>query len=187
MTEVADRFKEFFHDEKYQDLYKQDPGSVSDLGLLIAGYGSGEDQPELFELHLSPTSCEGPTIALADPGAQWWGQPEAITRVMLGISGVLPNALVNLGVDQSNVGAYVDAIKSQIAVTLVQPAMPIQDAIDLAHFLVQLTINFVRFSPGHQTVGGPIEIAAITKHEGFRWVKRKHYFDGKLNSTGEGR
>jgi hypothetical protein len=59
--------------------------------------------------------------------------------------------------------------------------MPIQDAIDLAHFLVDATIQFVRFSPGSPTVGGPIEIATITKHEGFKWVARKHYFESRLN------
>ena len=30
-------------------------------------------------------------------------------------------------------------------------------------------------------VGGPIEIAGITKHEGFKWVRRKHYFDTAMN------
>lgn len=35
--------------------------------------------------------------------------------------------------------------------------------------------------PGANTVGGPIELAAITKHEGFKWVTRKHYFDEQLN------
>src|ERR1700731_4114299 len=52
-------------------------------------------------------------------------------------------------------------------------AMPIQDAVDLARFLVEATINFVKFSVARpKTVGGPIGIAAITKHEGFRWFQR---------------
>jgi hypothetical protein len=56
--------------------------------------------------------------------------------------------------------------------------MPIQDAIDLARYLIELTIGFVRFSSGAPTVGGSVEIAAITKHEGFRWVQRtRHYGD----------
>ena len=51
-------------------------------------------------------------------------------------------------------------------------AMPIQDAVDLARFLVQATISFVKFSVARpKTVGGPIGVAAITKHEGFRWFQ----------------
>ncbi len=59
--------------------------------------------------------------------------------------------------------------------------MPIQDAIDLATFLVDVTIKFSRFAPGPPTVGGPIEVAAITKHEGFKWVRRKFYYQAKYN------
>ena len=56
-------------------------------------------------------------------------------------------------------------------------AMPIRDAVDLARFLVETTIGFVKFSVARpKTVGGPIAIAAITKHEGFQWVQRQKGF-----------
>lgn len=183
MTEVAERMKEFFFDEKYEAVHGSDPEGTGagELGLLLAGYGAGEDQPELFSFRLGPTDCEGPTTILDTSGAQWWGQPEAIARVMLGTSLQVSTALQNLNVDQASAEAYTRAIQSQVHLPFVQPAMPIQDAIDLARFLVELTIQFTRFTPGHPTVGGPIEIAAITKHEGFRWVQRKHYFDIALN------
>ena len=116
-----------------------------------------------------------------DTGAAWWGQPEAITRLMRGHSQSLPQALIDLGVQQSQAQLFTDEIAKRVHHQLVEPAMPIQDAIDLAEFLVQLTIDFVRFCPGGATVGGPIEIAAVTKHEGFKWVRRKHYFSDTLN------
>jgi hypothetical protein len=61
------------------------------------------------------------------------------------------------------------------------PMVPIQDAIDLAEYLVNATSAFAKFRRGAATVGGPVESAAITKHEGFKWVKRKHYFNSDLN------
>ena len=57
----------------------------------------------------------------------------------------------------------------------------IDEAIDLTEFLVDLTIKHSRFAPGAPTVGGPIEIAAISKHEGFRWIQRKYYYSRDLN------
>ena len=33
-----------------------------------------------------------------------------------------------------------------------------------------------------ETVGGPIDVALITKGDGFIWVERKHYFKAELNS-----
>jgi hypothetical protein len=59
--------------------------------------------------------------------------------------------------------------------------MPIQDAIDLAIFLEQVAAQFVRFREGPDTVGGPVEVATLTKYEGFKWVHRKHYYDKNLN------
>ncbi len=65
---------------------------------------------------------------------------------------------------------------------MIMAAAPIQDAIDLARFMVETTKGFIRFSIKRvKSVGGPVEIAAITKHEGFRWVQRKHFFPAELN------
>ena len=54
-----------------------------------------------------------------------------------------------------------------------------------ASLRVDCTIGFQRFMPGPDTVGGPVEVAAITKHEGFKWIARKHYFSRGLNSGKE--
>jgi hypothetical protein len=59
--------------------------------------------------------------------------------------------------------------------------MPVQDAIALADFLVDVTKRYVRFLPGADTVGGDTDVCVVTKHEGFKWVRRKHYFDRVLN------
>ena len=32
-----------------------------------------------------------------------------------------------------------------------------------------------------ETVGGPIDVAVVSKGDGFIWIKRKHYFDPVLN------
>jgi hypothetical protein len=72
------------------------------------------------------------------------------------------------------------AIRQRALETLAIPTMPIQDAIDLARYLVEVTMGFTKFSIQKQpkTVGGAIEIAAITKHEGFRWIQRKQFYLG---------
>jgi hypothetical protein len=32
-----------------------------------------------------------------------------------------------------------------------------------------------------ETVGGPIDVAVISKGDGLIWIKRKHYFSPELN------
>lgn len=51
----------------------------------------------------------------------------------------------------------------------------------MAHSLVNLTRFKRRVSTQPETVSGPIDVAVITKGDGFIWVRRKHYFDKELN------
>jgi hypothetical protein len=59
--------------------------------------------------------------------------------------------------------------------------MPKQEIANLAEALVNITIIKRKASAELETVGGPIDVAVISRHEGFVWVKRKHYFDAGLN------
>jgi hypothetical protein len=111
----------------------------------------------------------------------WNGEPEAINRIVLGISSNLNKVLLEAGLEPKKVDEVINIARKRLTIPMVTPAMPIQDAIDLSSFVVDTTIQFSRFHPGAATVGGPIEIAVITKHEGFKWIRRKHYFDVDLN------
>jgi len=84
-------------------------------------------------------------------------------------------------IDSAQQQQLVGSLRTALQAPIVFSPMPIQDAIDLAEFLVHVAEAFSRFTPGAPTVGGPIEIAAITKHEHFKWIKRKHYYDVRLN------
>ena len=59
--------------------------------------------------------------------------------------------------------------------------MPTGDAIALADFLVGTTKQFVHFLRGADTVGGDTDLATITRHEGFKWIRRKHFYPRDLN------
>ncbi len=59
--------------------------------------------------------------------------------------------------------------------------MPKQELIELAEALVSITGAERKATKDEGTVGGPIDVAMITKHEGFVWIKRKHYFNKDLN------
>ena len=56
-----------------------------------------------------------------------------------------------------------------------------EDMAKLAESLVELTSLVRRMSPEEETVGGPVDVAVVSKGDGFIWIKRKHYFDPQLN------
>jgi hypothetical protein len=51
----------------------------------------------------------------------------------------------------------------------------------MAESLVTLTSLKRRISMDHETVGGPVDVAVITKGDGLVWTKKKWYFDASLN------
>jgi hypothetical protein len=52
---------------------------------------------------------------------------------------------------------------------------------EVAEALVNLTSFKRRISLENETVGGPIDVAVISRGDGFIWIKRKHYFRPELN------
>ena len=51
----------------------------------------------------------------------------------------------------------------------------------LAESIVNLTPLRRKISLDSETVGGPVDVALISKGDGLIWIKRKHYFDPALN------
>ena len=58
-----------------------------------------------------------------------------------------------------------------------------EDIADLAENLIYMTSMKRHVTPYAETVGGPIDVAIISKGDGFIWMKRKHYFKSELNSS----
>lgn len=58
-----------------------------------------------------------------------------------------------------------------------------EDIADLAENLIYMTSMKRHVTPYAETVGGPIDVAIISKGDGFIWMKRKHYFKPELNSS----
>lgn len=67
---------------------------------------------------------------------------------------------------------------------------PLQEVLDtlnvaemaeLAETLLQLESLKERVTSPSESVGGPVDVAVVTKSEGLVWIKRKHFFDPNLN------
>lgn len=178
---VTRGFADFLYTEHWKPAYS---GTQSKpyTGLVVAGYSAGASDAEIWQIHFGIE--DEPVIERKDEPNEialvWNGQTDAISRLVKGCAAELPQILDLSGIDGEKIAEIMQRVNA-LEQPLIIPPMPIQDAIDLSAFLVDLTARYVRFIPGAPVVGGPIEIAAITKHEGFKWIKRKHYFTTELN------
>ena len=55
------------------------------------------------------------------------------------------------------------------------------DLAEMAESLIYLTYLKRRITFAEESVGGPVDVAIISKGDGFIWIKRKHYFKPELN------
>ena len=185
VAELATAVRRFLFEEKALE----GKGAVWQPGMAmkvrVCGYSAGRPLPEVWEIAMEGSQCPDPVLIQGEEscGPRWDGQYEALNRLIIGYGMALAPTLIGLGITAQQVQEIGPGLNAAMSELFVLPAMPIQDAIDLARFLVETTIGFVRFSVRTQPkiVGGPIEIAAITKHEGFRWVQRKHFYPTALN------
>ncbi|MDD9855985.1 MAG: hypothetical protein OXU88_07400 [Gammaproteobacteria bacterium] len=63
--------------------------------------------------------------------------------------------------------------------------LPTSELATAAEMLVNITKFRQRVSAEQETVGGPIDVALITKGDGFVWVKKKQYFPAKTEQAGK--
>ena len=61
--------------------------------------------------------------------------------------------------------------------------LPKDELAEMAESLVNLTSLRKKISMDDETVGGPIDVAVISKGDGLVWIKRKHYFTAELNQA----
>ena len=184
--EIAKAFRAFIYEEHYVPNFAQFGDTRKPaLGFIVGGYSTDSSIADEFQIDILEDGSCGEPLQLRPngiSGASWAGQPEALNRLFSGFSAsALAVFEEDFGLSSEVIQDLSTRMRAKTEAPLINSAMPLQDAIDLARFMVQVTADWCRFSPGAQTVGGPTEIAAITRHEGFRWIERKHYYKRELN------
>lgn len=180
---VADRLIEMVFDELYAPEFAGQPGAPL-LGFLVAGYSARESQAEAWLVQMDdPDTRPVAEQAVAGDQSGWlaYAQPEAAIRLFKGFD---PNILGHLAaaLTPQELQKVEQVLTSGVMERpVVIPAMPFADAINFAKYVVDTTVGYTRYVLGPDTVGGQVEVAGISRHEGFKWISRKHYYSQSLN------
>ena len=186
IEEVAGRLVEMVFDELYSKvLTGVAPGPEILLGFYVAGYSAGSDQAEAWLVQMEDPSTRPVPVQVAAPDTAGWfvyAQPEAVVRLAKGYDPGILDVLLQGGMDKAEVQKVSDILdKAPLERNIMAAPMPFADAVGLARFLVDTTVGYTKYVLGPDTVGGQVEIAGITRHEGFKWISRKHYYSPSLN------
>jgi len=88
--------------------------------------------------------------------------------------GIVVNELekMNLQIKREN---YINPLMNAVS------SLSKEDLAEMAESLIYLTYLKRRITFAEESVGGPVDVAVISKGDGFVWIKRKHYFRPELN------
>lgn len=182
VEDIANKARRFFYEQRYLQL--GDPPQGSSFEFWIGGYSSDLDaRHEVWKISIVNGVCPEPqkVVQNGEMSLFWGGQPGPIHRLVVGFDGEMLDILRELGAPEDSITAISDTCRARLTRNIILPTMPVRDAIDLADYLVETTKRFFRFLPGADVVGGETDIAVVTRYEGFKWIRRKHFYPAHLN------
>lgn len=142
------------------------------LGLVFAGYSSDSLMPEVWEVAIrsNGTVVEGPTQTLSgeETGIRVYGQPQVAERIIYGFDRCLMAEMVKIAPRD----ALVELLRKN-QWNVLGPYLPLPDAASLARYFVEATAGISPYVPSQVTVRHPVDVATLSKHNGFRWIDRK--------------
>ena len=175
---TAEGLKAFLMDRyENQKLNELPPGQQPRIGVVVAGYSANEFLPEhyIFNVPEGKFKAVRPNTQEGSPefGADWSGLYDAIFRLHHGYDPRVINIFKKLGVSDEVINKAKEIIGKDIQYPVAFGAMPLRDALAYAEYVVNTVIGRYRFVVGSPLCGGPVDIAAISRKQGFVWVKKK--------------
>ena len=144
-----------------------------DLIFLVGGYDEGAPYGRVFEVHIpsSPSPHEHSTGTF---GVVWGGQRQFTDRLIQGFDPRLPKIVQeSLSLSDDQTKALTDTLRGRLGLGVPYPFLPLQDCVDLAIFLIRTTMKIQTWLVDVRGVGGAIDVATITRTEGFKAVQQK--------------
>ncbi len=143
------------------------------LGLHVAGYSVGSALPEEWELECPGSAEPDLTMGMDDVGVNWEGITLPFARLFYGYDVRLVEALQAGGVKSGLLQTVLE--ETSLVPQLSVDAMPLQDAINYAVYVLRTTIGFTSFETGPALCGGQLQVAVISEEAQFQWVSKPEF------------
>ncbi len=165
------RLSDFFMDQWRQAIPADYAGP--DMVFVVGGFDDGEPYGTVLEFYVPSRPAPVVKHASGAFGMVWGGQRETVDRIVQGYDAALP-AIVQkeLGLTDAQRDQLVTAF-GRLQMSLPLQAMALQDCVDLAIFFIRTTIAAQRLMVTVRGVGGPIDVATVTRQNGLSFIQRK--------------
>lgn len=149
------------------------PGN--DMVFLVGGYDENAAYGRVFEISI-PTK-PAPKEHYEKPGdfgIVYGGQREYVDRLIQGFDDKLPVCVQKfLNLSDKQRMELREYLRNNLTAHIPYAFLPLQDCVDVSIFLIKTTILMQKWIVDVRGVGGAIDVAIITKIDGFKSVQQK--------------
>lgn len=172
VPDFATKLSDFFMDQ-WKSSMPNHKGKEN-IVFLIGGFDKNATYGRVFEVAI-PFRPE-PKEWHAGPGAfgpVWGGQRQFTDRLIQGFDpGLMNIAKKTLGLSDDQSANLAKALKT-LGIRIPYQFLPLQDCVSLSIFLIRTTMTIQTWQVGVRGVGGFIDVATITRTDGFIPIQRK--------------
>jgi len=150
--------------------------NIEQINFLVAGYNADKSH-EVYVSYLPGDikKTRNSKEKGKEYGASWIGQTDLVSRIILGFDPRIGN-LASIQKIGNSIGNELRNLEYSIQ----WGTMTLQDGVDFSDLMIKTTTAIQRFSDGIVAepgdvpgVGGDVDIAVITKNNGFVWINKK--------------
>lgn len=174
VAEVAEHISHFYSAQWSQaDMPAPGTPGLMPMAFIVAGFDPGEPYGRVYEIAI-PTAPDPVEKVESDFGITFGGQAELAARLLGGFDPRTAQlAQETLHLSEHQLSELMQRLTVELNLPIPYQFLPLQDCIDLATFLVYMTSTTQAWTVGVRGVGGAVDVAAITRVDGFRPVHQK--------------
>jgi len=171
IDEFAKRLSDFFLEQWNKEMPADYDGP--NMTFVVGGFNEGEPYGRVFLFEI-PRLPEPNLQHDNGFGITWGGQREIVDRLMQGFDQRLMHVISNvLNLQEKDAQTLYNTLRKELQLPVPIQAMALQDCVDLAVFFLRTTIWAQNLTIGVRGVGGAVDVAIITRREGFRFIQQK--------------
>jgi hypothetical protein len=173
VEEFAAKLGDFFLRQWNATMPPNTPGNDA-MVFLVGGFDEDAAYGRVFQVAIPTDPTPKEFNAAEDFGVTWGGQGEVASRLIHGFDPRLePLVSAHVHLNAAQTTNLRQKVLPGLSVPIPYQFLPLQDCVDMAIFLVKATATIQKWMLGVRGVGGAIDVATITRTEGFQAIQEK--------------
>lgn len=167
---IAIEFRDFFRTTYENQFGQLQANQKPAIGFYVAGYSNNEADRIGADWEFIFPQADVVKPRPIDFGASWRGIGLPFTRLYTGVDPRVYEIMRAQGVQQQVIERVAQQAGPALASPVAFDGMPVKDAIGYCEFILKTTVGVCTYELGVPACGGPLQVAVITRKDGFQWI-----------------